>query len=276
MDYLNRLIGKWMPADSPRMAVDSHPRLSGLMDTVNATRAHGKATRLPKEFYDAKLLKIVDDVAVDEWFTGYQVNQEYRTLGIGSLVGDIVSRMVGSVEQNGDDGLLEIGGESGSSSVGRGGEKGIRFALSGCHDTTLAGFLSGFGAFKNEAWPHFSSHIAVELFRQHERAPDTLSQASIAPRQPSNTAKQQSQPTGWLSSFFGFSANAASSASSAPASMVRMPSSAMSSEERKSLEGYFVRVRYNDRPVTIPGCRAQGSHLAGDESFCTLVCDPGT
>jgi hypothetical protein len=32
---------KYMPEESPKVAVDSHPRLSGIMDTINATDAHG-------------------------------------------------------------------------------------------------------------------------------------------------------------------------------------------------------------------------------------------
>ncbi|EQK97655.1 histidine acid phosphatase [Ophiocordyceps sinensis CO18] len=39
---------------------------------------------------------------------------------------------------------------------------------------------------------------------------------------------------------------------------------------RQVLQGYYVRIRYNDAPVTVPGCRAPGKHLDGDESFCTL------
>ncbi|KAL1835687.1 hypothetical protein VTK73DRAFT_5458 [Phialemonium thermophilum] len=41
--------------------------------------------------------------------------------------------------------------------------------------------------------------------------------------------------------------------------------------ERQQLDGYYVRLRYNDEPVTIPGCRLPGNHLEGDESFCTLA-----
>lgn len=49
MKYINKKIGKWMPKESPQVQVDSHPRLSGVMDTVNATLAHGPATKLPAE-----------------------------------------------------------------------------------------------------------------------------------------------------------------------------------------------------------------------------------
>lgn len=36
-------------------------------------------------------------------------------------------------------------------------------------------------------------------------------------------------------------------------------------------EKHFVRVRYNDRPLLIPGCAAKPeNHLPGNETFCTL------
>jgi len=69
MDYLTSLISKWMPEQddgSHRVAVDSHPRLSGIMDTVNSTLAHGPKTRLPDRFYDFKGREIIDRIAVEE------------------------------------------------------------------------------------------------------------------------------------------------------------------------------------------------------------------
>jgi acid phosphatase len=132
MDYLNKLISKWMPPESPRVAVDSHPRLSGIMDTINATLSHGAETRLPKEFYDKKGIEIIEKIGVEEWFSGFQESQEYRQVGIGGLVGDIVSRMIGHIEGHGGDGLGEVGDEP---ETGRGGETRIKFGLSGCHDT---------------------------------------------------------------------------------------------------------------------------------------------
>lgn len=69
MDYLTSLISKWMPEQndgSHRVAVDSHPRLSGIMDTVNSTLAHGSKTRLPEKFYDSKARNIIDRIGVEE------------------------------------------------------------------------------------------------------------------------------------------------------------------------------------------------------------------
>lgn len=120
MQYINNLIGKWMPKDSPRVKVDSHPRLSGIMDTINATAAHGEATRLPQEFYDPKLIRTIEKIGVEEWFSGYHESQEYRTLGIGGLVGDVVAQMMKSVEQTGSEGFVDVRTYTESADAGRG------------------------------------------------------------------------------------------------------------------------------------------------------------
>ena len=44
----------------------------------------------------------------------------------------------------------------------------------------------------------------------------------------------------------------------------------LSASERGRLDGYYVRLRYNDKVMNVPGCRATGSHFPGDESLCTL------
>ena len=253
MRYLNKLIGKWMPSDSPNVAVDSHPRLSGIMDTVNASLSHGKTTRLPKEFYDEKARRIIDQIVVEEWFSGYHESQEYRTLGIGSLVGDIISRMIGTAE------TARSGG------TGGGNVQRPKFAMSGCHDTTLAGLLTSFGAFKGEAWPPFTSHVALELFQQRESASRTAAKAAEA------LSKPLPQSRNWLSHLFS-STTSTSASSTISSESSRKLLTSYSSLEESNLDGYYVRVRYNDRPLTIPGCRTPGSHLDGDVSFCTLVC----
>lgn len=251
MDYLNSLISKWMPEGGQRVAVDSHPRLSGIMDTVNSTLAHGPKTRLPCPFYDPKGRGIIDKIGTEEWFSGYKESQEYRKLGIGALVGDIVTRMVGSAEGSGNDGLLEVAGVDGDLGKGRGGEGGIKLALSGCHDTTLAAVLSSLGAFEGEKWPPYTSHIAVELFKDASIKTEDAMPTEPAPRQ----------------SFLGSSRKKTKPASL----MMRKPTPELTAEEKAKLQGHYVRLRYNDRPVTIPGCKLPGNHLEGDETFCTLV-----
>ncbi|KAL8981444.1 MAG: hypothetical protein Q9177_005566 [Variospora cf. flavescens] len=250
MDYLNSLISKWMPEGSSRVAVDSHPRISGIMDTINSTLAHGPQTRLPSAFYDSKGRDIIDKIGIEEWFSGYKESQEYRKLGIGALVGDMVTRMVGSAEGSGDDGLLEVAGVDGQLGKGRGGQTSIKFAMSGCHDTTLAGVLSSLGVFDAEKWPPFTSSIAVELFKD-----TSVKEPSAKPAEP--TARQ-----GFLASV---------KKTTKPSSVImRKPVQDFSPEEKAKLQGYYVRLRYNDRPMTVPGCRLPGKHLEGDESFCTL------
>lgn len=269
MKYLNKMISAWMPRSSPKVAVDSHPRLSGIMDTINASLAHGPGTRLPSEFYDPKAREIIERINVEEWFSGYNENLEYRTLGIGGLVGDIVERMTASIEHSGLT-VHEIGGDGGRMGQGRGGETAIRFAMSGCHDTTLAGLLSSLGAFGGESWPPFSSHIALELFRRKEqsRIPEgarpksaTEKQALAAPARP-----------GWLASLLGLSSTKIPPVTDERSEGIgRRPTPELSAAEKVKLKGYYVRIRYNDKVMTVPGCKNAGNHLEGDETFCTMA-----
>jgi acid phosphatase len=239
MDYISSKLGQHMPpANEGKVAVDSHPRLSGIMDTINATNAHpGKETKLPKEFYDGKVRKFVDGICVEEWFQGYVESREYRTLGIGALLGDIVGRMV-SVSSE-------------TAAKNREGE-GVRFGLSGCHDTTLAGTLASLGAFGGEAWPEFTSHIAIELFKEK-------SQQEPIPQTPTS-----SSGSSWFSSWLFGSSSITN----------RTPVSSYTPSQKRSLHGYYVRLRYNDRIMTVPSCKQAGNNLSGDPSFCTLVSPP--
>jgi acid phosphatase len=256
MKYLSKVLSKYMPNEA-KVAVDGHPRLSGIMDTINATDAHGPATKLPKDFYDPKARAIVDKIAVEEWFQGYSESTEYRMLGIGGLLGDVTARMTGSVERSGADGLIEVGGENGALGRGRGGETDIKFAMSGCHDTTLAAALVSLGAFENEKWPPFTSHIAFEMFRKKSVVP-----AVKAPALPPAAPKSAS----WWSSLFG----SAKTGSLVSEGMARKPLEELSPSQRDELKDYYVRIRYNDKIMQVPSCKAEGNHLEGDTTFCTL------
>ncbi|PLB33444.1 putative acid phosphatase [Aspergillus candidus] len=241
MDYINKKISKWMPEESPKVAVDAHPRLSGIMDTINATDAHGPATKLPAEFYDKTARQYMNEIAVDEWFRGYNESNEYRKLGIGALLGDVVDRMVSTAV---DGSWSSATSPSGTSSEA----KHIKMALSGCHDTTLAGILSSVGAFDSK-WPPFTSSIAVELFSRAQ---------STAPSSPPTPSKD----TGLFSLF---------SNQPSPAETARTPLSNLPSSARTALQSHYVRIRYNDVPVRIPGCAAKPeNHLPGNDTFCTL------
>lgn len=160
---------------------------------------------------------------------------------------------MGSVTHNSDDGMLEIGGEDGSLGRGRGGEKRIQFGLSGCHDTTLAAILSSLGAFEGEKWPAYSSHLAVELFRRQG--------------QPEYQKPEDEKPLKSRMLSFG----SPKQTKEADGRISRKSSDDLSQAEREKMDGYFVRLRYNDRPMTVPGCRPPGKHFEGDGSFCTLV-----
>ncbi|KAH8674103.1 acid phosphatase [Xylariales sp. PMI_506] len=252
MAYLTKLYGKWMPEDSPRVAVDSHPRLSGIMDTINSTLAHGPETRLPKEFYDRKGLAITEKIGVEEWFAGYRESEEYRTLGIGGLMGDVVSRMVGSAERSTADGAYEVAHDLKKRPIQEGkGATPVRFGMSGCHDTTLAAILASLGAFNGDKWPPYTSHIAVEMFRKADATA------------PSSSAGGTS---GWFSGLF----SSFPRPGAPPPGIGRKKTDDLTDAEKQKLGGYYVRIRYNDEVVKVPGCQAQGKHLDGDDSFCTL------
>ncbi|KAH6671569.1 histidine phosphatase superfamily [Plectosphaerella plurivora] len=258
MDYLNKKLGKWMPQDSPRVAVDSHPRLSGIMDSMNASRAHGPETRLPAEFYDPKTVGIIERIAVEEWYGGYRESNEYRTLGIGGLLGDVVARMVGSAEQTPADGNYEL--QQTPRADAKDDRVPVRFGLSGCHDTTLAAVLSSLGAFGKDQWPPFTSYIAVEMFRAKDLP------APVAAESPASVPTAQPSWSGWFSSFFS-----SATPGTPPPGIGRKPTPALTPSEKEKLDGFYVRLRYNDSPITIPGCKTPGNHLEGDESFCTLA-----
>ncbi|KAI5805598.1 histidine phosphatase superfamily [Peziza echinospora] len=213
MEYLQSRIGKYLSPEHPRIAIDGHPRLSGIMDTVNSTLAHGPDVRLPAEFYEPRVREIMNRINVDEWFRGYIQSSEYRKLGSGSLLGNFRDRMVQSAK----------------------GESPLRIALYGSHDTTLAALLSTLGAFDGQ-WPPYTSSIAFELFQ------DTKPDSAAPP-----PAAEKNSWTSW----FGYGLTPTTTAA--------------------QLHNHYVRLRYNDAPLTLPQCKPIGKHLPGDESFCTLA-----
>ncbi|KAI1771344.1 phosphoglycerate mutase-like protein [Hypoxylon cercidicola] len=270
MAYLTKLYGRWMPEDARRVAVDSRPRLSGIMDTINSTLAHGPETRLPPEFYDARGREIIEKIGVEEWFAGYKESREYRMLGIGGLLGDVVGRMVGSAERSTADGEYEVARKLETGAVKQGhGATPIRFGLSGCHDTTLAAVLASLGAYETDKWPPYTSHIAIEMFRKADGARPTGSpQQGTATIPPTESSSANATKPGWFGSLFSRSSSA--KPGNPPSGIGRKRSEELSAEERAKLDNYYVRIRYNDEVVTVPGCKAPGKHLDGDESFCTL------
>ncbi|ROW12192.1 hypothetical protein VMCG_00696 [Cytospora schulzeri] len=270
MDYLNKIYGKWMPDNSPRVAVDGKPRLSGIMDTVNSTLAHGPETRLPKEFYDPRAREILERIGTEEWFAGFKESQEYRAVGIGSLMGDITSRMVGSVEKTTADGEYEVELQRQRQS---GQHKAVKFGMSGCHDTTLAASLASLGAFNTDRWPPFTSHVAFELFRKANNNINTNTK-DAAPGAAATATAAATAATHKVGSKLNSLVHPSRSpaAGQPPAGGIgRKSTEDLAEAEKEKLEGYYVRIRYNDEVVTIPGCKPAGKHLEGEESFCTLA-----
>lgn len=264
MNYINSAWSKWMPENSPRVAVDSHPRLSGIMDTINASDAHGPATKLPSEFYDKRAREYAGEIAVDEWFAGYTESNEYRKLGIGGLMGDVVDRMVTTAVDGGWRSKTTAAG----SPTDEEGRK-IKLALSGCHDTTLAAILASLGAYENGKWPPFTSSVAVELFSKSPESAD----AGTMLEEFSNPSIRKPRHNGFLSYLLGPYSNKPSSESTPkpPSETARMPLSSFPSSARQTMKTHYVRIRYNDEPVRIPGCANKPqNHLSGDETFCTL------
>ncbi|KAI9842701.1 MAG: hypothetical protein M1837_006986 [Sclerophora amabilis] len=250
------------------------PPLSGIMDTINSTLAHGPETRLPEEFYDSRGRDIIDTIGCEEWFSGYKESAEYRSLGIGALLGDIVTRMAGSINRNGNDGLLEIGGDDANIGIGRGGEKDIKFAISGCHDTTLAAILASLGAFEGEfnKWPPYTSHVAIELFRKRDNSSRIGDPQHTTPViSASRPGKAEAQQKSLWDSLFGNFLGDGNRKRTSTEGIGRKSIAELNQRERSGLDDYFVRLRFNERPVVIPGCKIAGNHLEGNESFCTFV-----
>ena len=229
MDHLNALFQKWMPFQR-RVAVDSTPRLHGIWDTINSTLATpGPPTHLPPEFYDTRAREIIDRVVTEEEYAGFKESNEYRTVGIGALLGEVVQRMISSSARSKEIQTSrrekeqeQEGGDTANDLPGR--NRSPKIALFGCHDSTLAAILASLGALEgeNNTWPSYTSSLAIELFRENS---DSLQHEHHHPPSPPATSAPQ----------------------------------------------HYVRLRYNDSPVTIPGCRTPGRHLSGDESFCILV-----
>ncbi|KAI0469197.1 histidine phosphatase superfamily [Xylaria cf. heliscus] len=248
MRYLSEKLGKWMPGNKA-VAVDSRPSLSAVMDTINATLAHGPDTRLPDEFYDERVRRVIDRIVVDQMFRGYGVSRELRMLGAGQLVGDMVLKMVDQVEWNRRydmrrDCTLQSRAPP-------------RLSLLGCHDRTIGIVLASLGCLdSNEKWPPFTSHIIFELFRKRRTPPLSM--------------KEGEQQRLWRDATPSLTPITDQGDTGEPRGIGRRPVKKRTTEEVHELNEYFVRVRYNDRIMTIPGCRAEGKNLEGDASLCSL------
>ena len=103
------------------------------------------------------------------------------------------------------------------------------------------------------------------LFRSKAPSEDVISQRTITTPPPKPTIRN---------SWFGWFSKAQTPTDKNDKSIgiARKRIEEMNDQEKQKLNGYYVRVRYNDEIMPIPGCALPGNHLEGDESFCTLVC----
>ena len=139
-----------------------------------ALKLLGTPMRLPAEFYDAKARKIIDRIVTEEEYVGYKENLEYRTLGIGALMEELVRRMVRNVEHTVARSTVPLGSLSAVD-----GDRSycnyLQIALMACHDSSLAAILASLGALegKNGSWPSYTASLAIELLVDKAHA-DTL------------------------------------------------------------------------------------------------------
>ncbi|KAL2312998.1 putative acid phosphatase SPBC4.06 [Schizosaccharomyces pombe] len=140
----------------PVRVVSSHPRLSGLLDTINA--AIGSHVDFNPNLRDEQWLRDAETAVVEEWFGGYKVSKLMRQLGAGSLLNDLSMRMENFVvaEKNGS--------------------PYHRLALYGAHDVTIAAILASLDAF-DYRWPPFTSHLEMELFEDTSSKSDSQNQS---------------------------------------------------------------------------------------------------
>jgi acid phosphatase len=109
--------------------------------------------------------------------------------------------------------------------------------------------LASLGCFNMTAWPPYTSHIAYELFRKKD----------VKRKKATYESKFWAVLKGKWPTSGGFT------------HIGKMPLNELTDNKKAQLDGYYVRIRYNDEVMQIPGCKAVGKHLEGDQSFCTLV-----
>ncbi|KAI1736028.1 histidine phosphatase superfamily [Xylaria scruposa] len=242
MRYLSKKLGKWMPGNKA-LALDSRPSLLAVMDSINATAAHGPNTRLPDEFYDERVRKTIERILIDQMFRGYSISRELRMLGAGQLVGDIVLKMVDQVEwDKAPNKLRDLTVHSNTPP---------KLSIIGCHDRTIGTVLSSLGCLdSNERWPPFTGHVIFELFRKRQMPHLNINESDTTTNLTSTTNRGN---TSELQRIGG------------------RPTKIPAIKEVGDVHEYFVRIRYNDRIMRVPGCQAEGKHFNGDSNLCTLA-----
>lgn len=148
------------------LRVDGHPRLSGVLDTIRAAKAHGLPT--PREFEKPEVAKALEGAVVNEWFSGYNAEdevkrQQYRRLAMGPLLNDLAHQFK----------------KAASSSPS---PASPAMAIYSTHDTTLAGMLSTLDTFDSapggRRWPAFTASVGVELWKLKDGAASSATKSA--------------------------------------------------------------------------------------------------
>jgi acid phosphatase len=119
----------------------------------------------------------------------------------------------------------------------------------------------------------FGLDIAFELFKNPaEQSSRALDKSKTESTTPVAVTGNYTAQKGWYERIFGGNKLVSINGDkSSPVGMARQKIESLNEGDRATLDGYYVRIRYNDKVMKIPGCKAAGKHLDGDESFCTLV-----
>lgn len=170
----------------------------------------------------------------------------------------------------------------------------------------LASILVSLGAFEQEPWPPYTSSIAIELFKK-----DTVSGVQVPAQQSVDKTGEPKRWVSRIFGTKDVVASGGASKGIARKNIEGLTESEKEKLEghyvriryaslflksntitREKPTNSFLRIsyssqispsdtlrevdcsplhRYNDRVMKVPGCKAPGKHLEGDESFCTLV-----
>lgn len=158
---LDEKLAPHMEGALPR--VDGHPRLSGILDTIRASKAHG--IPIPAVFEEEDVMKKVEQAVVDEWYIGYRaedpaMRQQYRRLAMGRFMNDLSKRLNEKADNP---------------------STPLKMAVYSAHDTSLAGLLSSLDVFDNH-WPAFTASFGLELFKSQKKA-GVLGWLGVGPNQ---------------------------------------------------------------------------------------------
>lgn len=140
LEPLDQKISKYIGGKPIR--IDGSPRASGILETIRAATANG--VKVPKEFLDPAVMGPIEKAVVVEWFGGYAVSPELRTLGVGRVMDDVSQKMQTKALKKSEDPL--------------------KILVNCTHDTTIAGVLQTFGVY-DQKWPAFTSQMTFELYK---------------------------------------------------------------------------------------------------------------